>query len=591
MLSKFAFNPGIVKDDPPLTAEGFWIDGNNVRFYRGRPEKIKGWQKMVDEPVIGKARAAIPFTNFDGKPFLVVGTHSKLDVVDDDSVYNVTPLESEHTAVSVALTTTSGSATVAIEWPTHGLSVGQGLYFSNASGAVGGVTLSGQYTVLTIINASNFTVTNTTPATSSTTGGITVDIDVEIEPGNPYGIVSFGWGAGGYDVSTWGTPRTGSILLFPRNWSLAPFGNYVLAVPFADRLYVWQGNSSVRAVVEPTSPDRIDFMFVTPERFVVALGTHNYDPLGPGDYNPMLVRWADQETYSVWDPSATNTAGEFTLASGTKILGGVASKLQNLIWTDTSLYAMRYLGDTQYIFGFDLIGTNCGLIGPQAFAEKDGRAFWMSPGGQFFAYDGGAPRVIDCSVRKYVFEDINQNQFRTIECGISSEYNEVYWWYASANSNEIDRWVAYNYREQCWTLGDFPRTSWVDKSVFDYPIGIDPDGNVYYHDVGYDADGTAMTAFIQSAPFDLGDGDQILNITRVVPDVILEGNLDITLYMRRWQNAPVEQTKSLVFTENTQHADTRAQGRLAQIQFGSNGLGEWWRLGDIRMDIKQGGKR
>jgi hypothetical protein len=262
------------------------------------------------------------------------------------------------------------------------------------------------------------------------------------------------------------------------------------------------------------------------------------------------------------------------------------------------LYAMRYQYDIDFVYGFDLLGTSCGLIGPNAWAEKDGAAFWMSNQSQFYTFAGGAPRVIDCPVRKHVFDAINRASVEQVECGINSLFNEVWWLYPAGDSRENTNYVVYYFGdgpwpdEERWTIGTLSRTAWVDAGDGTKPVAVSADGAVYVHEDGNDADGEAITAYIESAPFDIGDGDAVMNVHRIVPDVVLDGTLTVTLKTKRWpHDATFENDKSREFGEGTTRIDIRAQGRQAQIKFESDGQDEWWRLGDLRIDMTPGGRR
>lgn len=588
MLVKFPFRAGIIKDDPPLSSEEYWGDGSNVRFYRGRPEIIRGWTKYIATVLQGKIRKLANWSDLVGNVYLAAGTSKKLYVVSAETLYNITPYAEVTVGASVTLATVISTPTVTITDASHGRVAGDTVKFANQSAAVGGITLSGEYTVTEVVDSSNYKVTAGSNASSSTSAAVTIDLSYEINIGEDFGTAAYGWGAGTWGTGTWGTERTSSIQIYPRTWCLEGFGEYLLANPYGGTLYVWDGNPSNHAVVEAAAPDRIDFLFTTPERFVVACGTHDY---GTDTYSPLLIRWASQETYATWTPTSTNTAGEYPLGIGNRVMGALASKLQNLIWTDTAMYSMRYLGDQEFVFGFDLIGTNCGLISPNAMAQHDGIAFWMSTQGQFFMYDGGAPRNIPCPVRNYVFERLNWSQTRTIHAGLDTEFNEVVWFYASEGSTEIDSCVAYNFDDDVWWLGAIPRTAWLDRSLFQFAISAGEDGDLYRQNSGQAADELPIEAFIETAPFDVGDGDAVINISKIIPDMETDGDVTVTLTMKRWPNDVEEQVKTLTFGPTTTRIDTRAQGRIAKIKFSTNSTTTYWRLGDIRIDVQPVGKR
>lgn len=594
MLTKIPFAPGINKDDPELTAEGTWVDGDNVRFFRGRPEKIGGCTKLIEDTVQGKARGLFAWSTNNGNPQLAIGTHVKLYVLSSEELIDITPFRSAGTLTD-PFTTSAGSTSVLVTDTSHGLGIGDTVIFSGAT-AVGGITVSGPYTVVTAPDGDTYTITHSGAASGAATGGGTVNYSYEIGLGIEYGVTSNGWGVGTWGSGTWGTARMTSVLRAPRTWSLANWGENLVAVPRSGELYEWQAGTTDRAVqvsiangYDQDAPSQITAMFVTPERFIVCLGCTQF---ADDVFDPLLVRWSDQEIIDQWTPSALTLSGERKLAIGSRIVGGCVSRMQNLVWTDTALYAMRYLGDTEFVYGFDLLGTACGLAGPHAFAERDGIALWMSPTGAFFIYDGSSPRQLPCSVSRYVFDALVQNQNEAIWCGANSQYSEVWWWYASDPlAPELNRYVAYSLAENCWFIGSMARTAWIDKTNVNRPVAISPEGVIYVQETGIDADAAALPAHIESAPFDTGDGDQVVSIHRIVPDLTLEGSVQVTLETRRWPQDAIEVSKTRSFTAASRKIDLRAQGRQASLTFAVTGLGETFRLGDVRLDITPAGRR
>ena len=595
-LTKVPFKPGIHKDDAALTVEGTWTDGNNVRFYRGSPEKIGGWQKLLDDQLLGKVRGMVAWVRNNGDPHLGLGTHLKLYAIVSEALRDITPLRST-VVLTDPFTTTSGSPNVSVAAAGHGLDVGATVVFTGASD-VGGITLNGVYVVTATPSSSVFEVTHTSAASSTVAGGGgSVSARYEINPGNEYGALAYGFGVGPFGAGTYGTPREESVIMAARTWSLANWGENLLAVPRNGSLYEWSTGSSDRAakvaIVEGytgDAPSPITAMFVTPERFVVLLGTQEY---GTGNVDPLLVRWSNQEAVDEWEQVSTNLAGEYKLSTGSKIIAGTVSRLQNLIWTDTALYSMQYRADIEFVFGFDVIGTNCGLAGPNAFAEKDGMAFWMTPNGQFYLYDGAAPRALDCPNQRFVYDTIVRQQFDAIHCGINSKYSEVFWWYSdgSGNTNENNRYISYNYADNAWFIGDMARTAWFDKTFFDGPIGIGPDGYVYVHEVGSTADGLPMNDRIETAPFDMDDGDMVVNLSRIVPDMELTGAVDFTIRTRRFPNKPMEMELVRPYSEDMHRIDLRAQGRQMSLSISSRTAETSWRMGDLRVDVTPAGPR
>lgn len=405
--------------------------------------------------------------------------------------------------------------------------------------------------------------------------------------GFEYGIGDAGWGGDGWGEGGWGDPA--STPIYPLIWSLSNWSGNMLANYNRSTLYEWTGTLTSVATAVSGAPSMITSHFVTLEEFVVAIGVED---VISSDYDPMLVRWSDQSDYTSWTPGTNNVSGGQRLTSGSRLVAGTSSRQQNLIWSNTSLIAMRYIGDTEFVFSFDVLGSNCGLIGPKAFAEKDGLAFWMSPDRQFFIYDGGAPRALVCPVRDYVFDKLVASNAYAVAAGIVSEYNEVWWFYPTdASSPELDSYVIYNYAEDTWAIGTLGRTAWAIDIGQLYPGALGSDGYVYRHEFGADADGMAMTSYAETAPFDIGDGDRVMSIQRVVPDLTLTGSVDVTLKAKRWPQDVTEQTDTRTFTTSDVKVDLRLQGRQASFRVESDAIGDKWRVGNVRFDMRAGGKR
>lgn len=499
-LVSLPLRPGIVKDDPDFASEGVYVDGQNVRFWRGWPEKIGGWSKYVADQVAGKARGLVSWRDNDGNTYVAIGTHSNLYVVTQAALSDITP--------------------------------------------------------------SGFT------------------------EGYEYGTSGAGWGAGTWGhAQGWGSPAAVPTAFDPMTWSLATWGQNLLACPRNGTLYEWALVTATPAAAVSGAPSQIGTIFVTKERFAVAVGAHNGT-----SFDPMLIRWSDQEDNTSWSTSSTNLAGDFRLA-GSIAVAGTQSRLTNLIWTDEGLYSMTYLGDVEFVFGFDTLGRNCGLIGPNAFVEKDGMAFWMSPTQQFFVYDGGSPRPLDCTVRKFVFDALVASNKAAVYCGMNARFNEVWWFYPTdPDAPELDSYVIYNWRDNVWATGTMSRTSWFDANATSYPLAVDAEGYLYSHEVGVDADGAAMVAYVETAPFDLGDGDLVMHMYRMVPTMELTGSVDVATSVRRWPQGAVEKTITKTFSTTTEKIDLHIEGRQARLRFTSDAIGDWWRLVKVRLGLMPGGE-
>lgn len=420
-------------------------------------------------------------------------------------------------------------------------------------------------------------------------GGSVYDITpAGLMPGLEYGggASGGGWGSGAWGVSAWSTGIP-AIDNGARLWSLAAWGETLLAAPRGGRLYQWSNAVASPAVAVATAPSAINTLLVTPERFAVAFGCTDTT----GDYDPLMVRWCSQEDLTDWSASAQDLAGDYRLAVGSTIVGARLSKMQTLVWTDTALYGMRYLGDAQYVFGFDLIGPNCGLLAPNAAVEHNGVAYWMGAK-NFYVYDGGTPRVLPCPVSDFVFDSLKTAQADLIVSGLNPRYSEVWWFYpdgSGADGAEVSRYVAFNTLDNTWTIGRLARTCWVAGDRLGTPLAVGPDGVVYTHEIA--AAPADLAPYAESAPFGVKDGDRVFNITRVVPDLRVTGTVNVTVKTRRWPQGAMEFATTNPFGPTTTRIDTRTQGRQAQLRIESADPGARWRLGKVRFDITDGGRR
>lgn len=421
-------------------------------------------------------------------------------------------------------------------------------------------------------------------------GGQVLDITPDaLAPGFEYAGGSGsggGWGIGPWGVSGWSEP-VAAVDFVARIWSLSAWGNWLLASPRGGRLYQWDGTPDARAEPVPGAPTAINCMLVTPERFAVAFGCSGLD----GNYDPLLVRWCSQEDLTDWSPSSLDLSGDYRLSVGSSIVGARLSKSQVLVWTDSALYGMRYLGDVEFVHGFDLLGPSCGLIGPNAAVEHNGTAFWMGAN-TFYVYDGSAPRTLPCPVSDFVFGNLKSAQADLIVSGLNPGHSEVWWFYpdgAGEDGAEVNRYVVYNYVDNTWTIGELARTCWISGDNLGTPLAVSPQGVVYAHEVP--AAPPDLAPWVESSPFGVKDGDQVFNISRVVPDLRVTGSVNITLKTRRWPQGEMEFTKTSPFGPASTKIDTRAQGRQAQLRFESADPTTRWRLGKVRLDIADGGKR
>ena len=608
-LTKVAFAAGIDKQDSKYGAEGRWINSDYVRFRYGLPEKVGGWTAFSSGyNLIGVARDTWSWNALDGTPYLAVGTNKKLYGYTGGAYGDITPIRA--TNVGVVITPTNATTVITVTDVAHGALVGDFVTFSATSVAFGGLTASTfdiQYEVQTVASANSYTVKSPATLLNSTPGTATIAYQLAI--GTEIAIQNYGWGTGAWGTGTWNTPRTTVTALEARLWSLDNFGENLIACVNNGMVYEWPPNLSNRAAVIANAPTKNLFALVsTPDRHLVCFGTE--ETIGdPTSFDPMLVRWSDTEDNTTWNATATNSAGSQRLTDGNSLVAAVRSRGQILVFTDNALYGMQYVG-VPYTFGFQQLGTNCGTVSNNAAVDVNGVSFWMSPD-SFFIFDGTVKKL-PCSVQDSVFQNYNYIQRSLIYCGLNTEYNEVTWFYPTANSDVIDAYVTYNYVENCWYQGSMARTTWRDRGVYQLPIATEwaPDSTtnaypsvsgltagvsiMYSQEDGANGNGAAIYSYVESAFFDLADGDQISFVKRIVPDFTSQvGTLDFYVVSRAFA-VPPDQVSSLTpysFTSTTQKIDTRIRGRAISLKIESSAVDDTWRLGSIRLDIQPDGMR
>jgi hypothetical protein len=496
-------------------------------------------------------------------------------------------------------TTTSAAASVQVTLADHGLSVGDTAVFP-ISTTVGGVTVSGSYTVQTVIDADNYTITVATVATSSTSGFMNGGLAqyiyyIGVGPivaGTGYGIG--GYGRGGYGTGT-SVPATGGTPITATDWSLDNWGEILLSNPAGGPIFYWSPQSGyAESALIPTAPIVNDGFFVAmPQRQIVAWGS-----TVTGIQDPLLVRWCDINNFNQWNALTTNQAGSYRIPKGSKIVGGLQAPQQGLLWTDLSVWAMRYINQP-YVYSFNEIGTGCGLIGRKAAATMNGSVYWMSQS-QFYRYAGDGVQVIPCPVWDVVFQNLDTDHVDKIRAAPNSRFGEMTWYYPSVDGDgEIDSYVKLNVMidPPAWDYGTLQRTAWINQSVLGPPIGADSGGYIYQHETSPDADGSAMLPWFQTGYFAIAEGDWQSFIDQVWPDFKWnfygqpqDAQLMITFYVANYPgDTPVVHGPFTVI-QATQFVTPRLRGRLVSIRIESNDTGSWWRLGKVRYRIQQDGK-
>lgn len=592
-LQDIKIQPGMYSDttDRGVGKLGFWKDGDKVRFFAGMPAKLGGWTRAADDvPFAGTARGSMDLRTSRSEVFIAFGTDVKCYVWGGGAYYDITPIR-ESGQLTDPFSTTDTLATVSVADVGHGLLAGDYVHFSNAT-AVGGITIDGEYTVTSVTSADIYVITHSAAATATAgPGGGTVDYEYEIAVGENSSVVGLGWGAAPWGDETWGTPRSVSdFLASARTWQFDQWGEDVIINPQQGSIYVWDSSvgTTSRATLITQAPSTAKGILVSPEdRHLIALGAHD----GVAN-DPMLIRWCDQENYTDWTPSLTNTAGDKRLDTGNEILCAAKVRGEHLVFTDSAVYSMQFVGPPD-TFGFKPLGDNGNLVGPLAVHAFEGIAYWMGDR-DFFIYDG-VVKAIDCPVSAHVFDDINRDQRAKVHCGVNRDFREVWWLYPSEAANECDRYVLYHIQDKTWAFGTLARTMLIgDSDVLNYAYGFGTDGYLYTHESGTDDYLTAMEAYIESGDVELdAEGNTISHISKMIPDFqTLAGTVDLTFTGKKYPQATETQTSGPhAVTSSTTFINPRMRCRQISIKVSSDGLGDDWRSGMLRVDLIPHGGR
>jgi len=636
-LQQVVFKPGIDKQNTTVGAEGRWVDSDNVRFRYGLPEKVGGWASLITDTIVGVVRKQHAFVDISGNRYVALGSDKFLLIYFEGQLYDITPVKS--TISSATIATTNGSAVCDVTTGSaHNLSSGDIVLLDNVTlpGGTGYADSDFEdklFQVTGITSSTVFTITQSTNATATVSTGGSIDI-IPYEPIGPaeqsYG---YGWGIDTWGSGAWGEAASASnVTLEPGLWSLDNYGQVLVSTIANGKTFTWNAGDAARLTTRASTttsgfettnnPTASRLTLVSPTtRHLVHMGTETTigDTTTQDD---MFIRFSDQENINLYAPNAVNTAGTFRLQDGTKIVGSLKAKETILVWTDNALYTMKFVG-APFTFGFEQVGTNCGLIGKNAVIEIDGVAYWMSSNG-FFAFDGTV-KSLPCSVEDYVYDQIDVTKGQQVAAGIDNLHTEVIWYYTSTSSDYNDQYVIFNYGESSpqlpiWYTGTEARTSWIDAVIYPNPFGtkynstetgtfpvvIGEDGlgqTVYFeHHVGTDQvnpDGstTAITSYVQSFDFDLdvqGNGEYFLAMRRFIPDFKnLAGNIEMTMSVKRYpsQSSTATALSPFTITTSTTKVDTRARGRFANVKVANNGTSEDWRFGTLRLDLQPDGRR
>lgn len=578
--------PGVVKTLSGPTAIGRFIDSNNVRFFNGKPEKIGGNIKLTATAMLGIPRGLHAYIAPSQLEVIVAGTERRLYAINYAyTVSSITPLRGT-TVITNPFTTISGSAVVNVTDVAHGARQNDIVNFSGAS-AVGGITLAGDYTIATIIDADNYTVVHSSTASSSAgPGGGTVTAKYELNSGTTDAAESTGYGMGAYGMESYGTPRTvASLLVDPRTWSITNYGNDALATYQGGKIYLWNQDSDTRAVALGGTPTDCLFVFVTPERFIVALRAS------------MEVSWPDRDDPTDWTPTDLNTANTRTLGTGSKLIAGCALAGVSLIWSNTGAYAMQYIGGNS-IYSTDLLGDNCGIIGPNAFCTVSGQAFWLGMS-SFMMYAGQiAPIPRQDEILEWVITNLDTTKRFKTTCWFNPIFLEVWWSFVGPDSTdgEPDLTVAVCIKDWSWFPGTarrVGRTLRVSKSR--NPLLTSPTGYLYEHEIANDKNdnGAALDWFIETGDWRIPEAKQSVDIFGFAPDFErIVGDIDLEVTGKDRPQSSDSDSETATLADDTEIADLHVAGRYFRYRMSQTGVVDGdFRDGSHILEAKGAGMR
>jgi len=620
MLKKLTLKAGVNRENTRYTNENGYYVSDKVRFRQGTPEKIGGWTRISANFFLGVCRSLWNWVTLGGANLLSVGTNLKFYIEFGGTYYDITPLR-----VVPAPTINNnpfagnGTTTVTVTDTAHGGVTGDFVTFSGATGTY--ATTWNQEYQITVLTVDTYTITVASAIPAGSYGGAAVVAAYQINVGPATALPVLGWGAGGWGTGGWGV---GTSTSFPiRIWSQSNFGENLVFGYRGGEIYYWDNATGLttRGVLVSSLAGASDvplmqnYLLVSDaSRFVFAFGVNDY---GSIVQNQMLLRWSDQEDIAMWTPAATNQAGSLLLSHGSKIVTALQTRQEILVYTDSTLYSLQYQGPP-VIWSSQLLGDNISIASQNAVAIGSGVVYWMGVD-KFYKYDGRV-QTLRCDLRKFIFEDINAEQSDQFFASTNEGFNEVWFFYCSASSSSIDRYVVYNYFENngegVWYYGDMVRTAWLDSGLRNYPMAATDINNVVYHEYGVDDNATevatAINAVIETAEFDIDDGHHFGFVWRMLPDITFSGSTgasapQVTMTLIPMQNsgsgyndpisvggnsnATIARTATVPIEEFTGQVYVRVRGRQMILKLESSQLGTQWQLGSPRIDIKQDGRR
>ena len=631
---KLQFKPGINRDQTNYSNEGGWYEGDKIRFLSGYPQKIGGWLKQTPNTFLGTCRQMFNYVTSFTDNLLAVGTNLKLYIEAGGYFYDITPLQETTVAGAVTFSASNGSSTVTVVDTGNPAAAGNYVQFTGAVSLGGNVTaeilnVDQGHEIATVINANAYTIVVpvTANASDSGNGGSSTIGKYQIDVGEPGGTFGYGWGTDPWSRLEWGLGGTTPVALDGRDWWYDNLDNDLIANIRDGAIYYWERGDatnpgtalatnaillSEKATADGYNPNAVpvkamQVLVSQNDQHVVCFGSVPFGSVDVDDFDPLLIRWSDQDNPGQWTPTSTNSAGDIRVSRGSRIVRALPTRQEILVWTESHLYSFQFLGTTD-VFGLQELADNISIISPRACTSVNNVTYWMGHD-KFYAYSGRV-ETLPCTLRQFVYQDINYNQTDTIISGTNEGWNEVWWMYPSANSAYPNRYVIYNYLERIWYYGNIDRTAWLDSPLRKYPMSVNtPSGTetgvLYNQEEGFDEDGAPMTSYIQSSDFDLADGDQFMLTRRIIPDINFSNSTaaqpEVTLQVRArnfpgsgFQNSGTTDSKPVIETAVDVYTDQvfiRARARQLALKISSEDLGVNWQLGSPRIDARADGKR
>ena len=632
-LQKLQFRPGVNREGTTLSNEGGWFDGDKIRFRSGYPEKVGGWAALSYNTFIGVCRSLWNWVTLRQYNLMGVGTNLKFYVEDGGEYYDITPIREINgntpsvgppvvNASTISLTA-SGTVLTISDSASDSLQVNDFVTIAGA-GTIGGVNINGEYQITEVLTGTAYTVTLATPTTGSNSDA-TITLTYQINTGFDIYTIGTGWGTGPWGRLGWGDGFTTGFGLQLRLWSQANFGEELLFSPRGGALYIWQPGGGATpafgtrgtAITGTDVPSQINQIMVSDStRIVICFGCNDYGAYDTTPIDPLLIRWSEQESYTGWTPAITNQAGSYRLSRGSEIIGSIQTRQEIVVWTDAAIYSMQYLGPP-FVWGFTLLADNISIVSPNAIATAAGVVYWMGVD-KFYMYSGRV-ETLPCSVRTYVFNDINREQEAQFFAGTNEGFSEVWWFYCSKNSTVVDRYVIFNYLDRVWYYGTLNRTAWLDSPLRQFPMAATSGNIVVFHEAAIDNGETnppsPINAYIQSSDFDIDDGHNYGFVWRMLPDITFDGSSTagetsnrpfVTFTVRPKQNPGagygVSTNPSVTSAQSyagqttynvqqfTEIIYSRVRGRQMAFKVESNSLGTQWQLGVPRIDVRPDGR-